>query len=123
MVEDCLLLVADDSEQVLKTSTQFLTSVGYSFLIARDGDQALELFRATSQLRLCLLDVVMPGRTGLEVLEVIRVERPSLPVIIMSANDTFRDEALANGAAAFYRKPFGWDGLLETIQALVVNDP
>lgn len=99
-----------DNEEVLRTLVRAsLEGNDYEFLEARDGDEALALARAEHP-DLILLDMMMPGRSGLDVLAELRHDPAfaTTPVIMLTAraqaND--REAAAAGGATEFLPKPF-----------------
>lgn len=99
-----------DNEEVLRTLVRAsLEGNDYEFLEARDGDEALALARAEHP-DLILLDMMMPGRSGLDVLAELRDDPAfaTTPVIMLTAraqaND--REAAAAGGATEFLPKPF-----------------
>jgi DNA-binding response OmpR family regulator len=87
---------------------------------AADGDEAMEL---ALRLRpeLMVLDIMLPGRSGLEILEEIRstVETAAMPVIAVSAWDNLDYQALAAGADAFLPKPFHPDELARRVREML----
>jgi len=111
------ILIVDDEPQIRRVLLTVLTSQGYSVIEARSGDEALEKIRA-EHLDLILLDVNMPGRSGIETCREIR-EAGDIPVIILTARNAERDkvQALDAGANDYIVKPFGADELLARIRA------
>jgi len=103
------ILICDD-EDVLRALVRAILERGdYEVVEARDGNEAVELAIAERP-HLVLLDMMMPGRTGVEVLEHLRSD-PSLsaiPVIMLTARTQENDRAAANdaGATLFLPKPF-----------------
>jgi two-component system response regulator NreC len=97
------ILIADDSEMVRRGVTQILSSVANWEVCgeARDGSEAL---RKARELRpdLILLDVSMPGRSGLEAARLLRQELPKVKIVIMSQHDPIHllPRALEAGANA-----------------------
>lgn len=77
------ILVADDEKVILSGIKEFLTEQGYRVYAAKDGKEALEIYRENA-IDLLILDVMMPNMTGFEVLNEIRQES-NVPVIILSA--------------------------------------
>src|SRR4030081_2491440 len=80
------ILIADDDPNVVEVLRANLEVEGYHVEVARDGDQAWSALQQTT-LDLVVLDVMMPGRTGLELLSLIR-DNPStasLPVVLLTA--------------------------------------
>ena len=114
-----LLLVEDD--RTLRQALTFnLTREGYEVTAAADGEAALEAARS-ERLDLILLDVMLPGMSGVEVLRVLRREGVSTPVIILSAkgDEIDRVVGLKVGADDYVAKPFSRPELLARIEAVL----
>ena len=114
-----LLLVEDD--RTLRQALSFsLTREGYEVATAADGEAALEAARST-RLDLILLDVMLPGMSGVEVLRVLRREGVGTPVIILSAkgDEIDRVVGLQVGADDYVAKPFSRPELVARIEAVL----
>lgn len=102
------ILVCDD-EEVLRTLIGAALSDGYALVEARDGDEALERAR-TERPDLIILDMMMPGRSGLDVLPELRSDPDvgATPVVMLTARTQAadREAAAAAGADRFLAKPF-----------------
>jgi DNA-binding response OmpR family regulator len=121
MTGQALVLVADDDEDILELVKIRLERAGYATVGAGDGDEALRL-AVERRPDLCVLDLVMPKRTGLEVLTELRVreETASIPVILLTATAQERQEgALARAADAYLTKPFRPGELEQRVRALL----
>jgi two-component system nitrogen regulation response regulator NtrX len=107
------VLVVDDEESIRQLVADVLRDEGYHTTFAADGSEAIEAV-AASPPDLVLLDVAMPGRDGLEVLEHLRTTRPGLPVVMMSGHGTIETAVRATqlGAFDFLEKPLSYDKLL-----------
>jgi len=100
------ILIVDDDEMVRLTLKVLISSLGYYSLVARDGQEALQIL-ASTPIDLVLSDVVMPVMDGLELLEHIRRDHPASDVIIAtgySDRATYADVIKA-GAMDFIKKP------------------
>jgi two-component system KDP operon response regulator KdpE len=117
------VLVVDDEPQIRRVLLTVLTSQGYSVIEAKSGDEALERIRS-EHTDLILLDVNMPGRSGIETCREIR-EAGDIPVIILTVRNAERDKVLALDAGAndYVVKPFGADELLARIRATLRRSP
>jgi DNA-binding response OmpR family regulator len=114
-----LLLVEDDT--TLRQALTFnLTREGYEVAAVSDGEAALEAAR-NERLDLILLDVMLPGMSGVEVLRVLRRDGVSTPVIILSAKGAEIDRVvgLKIGADDYISKPFSRPELLARIEAVL----
>jgi CheY-like chemotaxis protein len=107
------LLVADDEPEVRKYIKFVLEDFGYKVLEASDGDEAVELFRANKDaVKLLLLDVLMPGKSGKEVYEIIKKIKPRMKVLFLSGyqDSALEDMGLSVKEFSFIAKPVSpWD--------------
>lgn len=110
------ILVVDDEMQVLRLLRTALTERGYDVTTASSGEDALELLVRRS-VDVIILDLVMPGMSGLEVCRIVR-EQSGVPVIVLSAHGDEHDKVLALdlGADDYLTKPFGMEELLARIR-------
>ncbi len=101
------ILVVDDEENIRKSLKMILEYEGYNFLEAADGEEALNTLEETVGLDLVLLDVKLPGKDGLEVLEELKKKPYSPEVIMVSGHGTIKTavEATKLGAFDFLEKP------------------
>ncbi len=114
-----ILIVEDD--RTLRTTLAFnLTREGYDVQTAVDGEQALGAARG-GNLDLILLDVMLPGMSGVEVLRVLRREGVGTPIIVVSAKGAEIDRVvgLQMGADDYVAKPFSRPELLARIEAVL----
>src|SRR4051812_5387231 len=111
------LLVIDDEPNILTTVRRALEIEGYAVEVAGNGVNGLAKL-ADNDIDLVLLDVMMPGESGLEVLPKIRVASPETVVVMMSGNATIETAVSATKAGAhdFIEKPLSGDKLLLTVQ-------
>ncbi|GEO69750.1 response regulator transcription factor [Levilactobacillus acidifarinae] len=115
------ILVVEDEEAVITYLTSELQFEGYTVLNATDGQAALEIYEShRGRLDLILLDWMLPGLDGLEVLRRIR-KRDDLPVIMMTARDYVGDKVagLDTGADDYITKPFNIEELLARIRVIL----
>lgn len=111
------VLIVDDEPQIRRVLRTTLSSHGYAVIEARTGDEALEVIRS-EQVDLILLDLNMPGRSGLEVCGEIRASG-DVPIIMLTVRNNERDkvQALDAGADDYVVKPFGSEELMARIRA------
>jgi two-component system response regulator AtoC len=104
------VLVVDDDETIRSYLAVLLSGRGYGVVCAASGEEALVRLRAkTMSPALVLLDLIMPGLGGLELLARIRKGHPLLPVIVLSTMSQIKTvvEAVKRGASDYLTKPFG----------------
>ena len=111
------VLIVDDEPQIRRVLRTTLSSQGYTVVEARSGDEALEAIRHERP-DLILLDVNMPGRSGLETCSEIRATS-DVPIIMLTVRNSERDkvQALDAGADDYVVKPFGVEELMARIRA------
>jgi two-component system, OmpR family, KDP operon response regulator KdpE len=111
------ILVVDDEPQVRRVMKATLTAEGYTIFEARNGEEALQSFRA-QPLDIILLDVNMPVMDGLGACRQIR-QHSDVPIIMLTVRSAERDKvaALDAGADDYVVKPFGMQELLARIRA------
>jgi DNA-binding response OmpR family regulator len=116
------VLVADDEPNIVISLEFLMKREGYDVSIARNGQEALETIR---RLRpdLVLLDVMMPLRSGLEVLQAVRADEAiaGTRILMLTAKgrDTDTAKGLALGADAYVTKPFSTRELAERVRRML----
>jgi two-component system KDP operon response regulator KdpE len=111
------ILIVDDEPQIRRVMLTTLASHGYSVVEAASGEEALERIR-TERPDLIILDVNMPGMSGLETCAEIRTSS-DVPIIMLTIRNSERDkvQALDAGADDYVVKPFGVQELMARIRA------
>jgi FixJ family two-component response regulator len=112
-----IVAAVDDDFRVRESIASLVESAGYTPLVYSSAEEFLE--SGTLSATGCMItDVRMPGMDGLELQRRVRLERPELAVILISAHydEATRQRALAQGAAGFLSKPFDVAELLGTIE-------
>ncbi len=119
------VLVVDDEPHIRRVLTTILLAEGFEVLEAADGTAGMDVVQSDAEFDFVLLDFMMPGATGLEVLARIRSDprRKKTPVIILTAKgqDTDRTAALAGGADDFITKPFSPKKLVARIREILAQ--
>ncbi len=111
------ILLIDDEERIVNFLALKLKVSGYEVVCARNGEKGLEIARDSAP-DLVLLDIIMPGIDGLEVLRRLR-KFSDMPVIVLSAKEHIAEEVLALGANSYMSKPFNPDDLIAKIKLLL----
>ena len=116
------ILVIDDEAAIRDSLEVLLTLEGYTVKMASDGDQGLRILELDT-FDLILLDLALPGRTGLELLPLIKERQPETPVIMITAHGTVDNvvEAIRAGAENFVQKPWDNEKLLADIRSAVAR--
>jgi chemosensory pili system protein ChpA (sensor histidine kinase/response regulator) len=117
------ILIVDDSLSVRRVIAALIERQGWRTSQAKDGLEALEFLRRSTQLPdLILLDVEMPRMDGFELTSTLRAEAPfaNLPIVMLTSrsSDKYRAKAQSVGVSAFLVKPYQDDHLLHTIRTL-----
>ena len=118
------VLVIEDDPAIRRGILDALRFHSFDTLEAANGDDGLELAQ-TADCDLVLLDLILPGKLGLEVLEQVRESRPTLPVIILTAKGEEQDrvKGLRLGADDYVVKPFSVKELVARIEAVLRRSP
>ena len=114
------ILVADDESRMRKLVKDFLLKSNFEVLEAEDGSQALDLFYATKDIALIILDVMMPRMDGFEVCREIR-QTSQVPIIMLTAKGDERDElqGFQLGVDEYITKPFSPKILVARVEAVL----
>lgn len=118
------ILLVEDEVKLSSFIKRGLVAERYAVDVAKDGRSGLELAQ-TYQYDLIILDLMLPGMDGSEVLRRIRKENSSVPVLILSARDALQDKVsnMEHGADDYLTKPFAFAELLVRIKALMRRGP
>jgi putative two-component system response regulator len=110
------ILVIDDETVIRALMAEILESAGYEVVCAETAERALTLLEEID-VSLVVSDVVMPGLSGIELLEAVQARRASLPVVLVTGAGTYDtlSRALTRGAAGLITKPFAHDELVAAV--------
>ena len=116
------ILIADDEPNILISLEFLMKREGYEVLVARDGDEAIEVLRRERP-ALVLLDVMMPNRTGFEVCQALRADDALKDVRVLMLTAKGRDTDIAKGlgvgADAYMTKPFSTKELVQKVREML----
>lgn len=112
------LLLVEDEHSVGSVVKARLERAGYSVVWSKDGEEGVQQIRS-SRFDMVLLDMNMPRLTGMEFLHIVRKEKYTLPILILSADRLLQDrvKALKAGADDYLVKPFDFEEVLARIEA------
>ena len=115
------ILLAEDEEAIRALAERILTGFGYTVLVARNGEEAIEIFRQHKEIVLAVLDVVMPRKGGKEAFDEMHKQNPRLKVIFMSgySSDAIHDSFVLIAGTPFLQKPFGPTTLARKIREIL----
>ena len=118
------ILVVEDDAAIRRGIVDALTFAGYESLEAADGQEGLRMGVRVGY-DLLLLDLVLPGPGGMEILAAVRTSRPTVPVIILTARGGEEDrvKGLRLGADDYVVKPFSIKELLARVEAVMRRSP
>jgi two-component system response regulator MprA len=114
------VLVVDDDYAIRESLDRSLRASGYDVELANDGTEALRAIDDTA-FDVVVLDVLMPGRSGIDVCRTLRAVGNRVPILILTARDTVSDRVagLEAGADDYLVKPFALEELIARLRALV----
>jgi two-component system, OmpR family, response regulator len=114
-----LILIVEDDPAIVRFLERGLAAHGHTTMTAADGEEGVRL-ASDENVEMVLLDIMLPRLDGQQALQRIRLRRPSLPVLMLTARDEVRHkvDALDGGADDYLTKPFDLEELLARIRAL-----
>ena len=118
------ILLIDDEEPVMEVGVKFLKFMGYKVLVARNGEEAIEIYqRHREEIDLVILDLVMPKMEGGELFERLKQISPEAKVLLSSGYSLEGkvSQILERGACGFIQKPFDIKQLSESIRAILAQ--
>lgn len=115
------ILVLEDEYSIRSFIVLNLKREGYQVIEAETGEEALERFSKEPEIRIAILDVMLPGIDGFEVLKVLRREKPEIGIIMLTARTQEQDKVLGLefGADDYITKPFSPTELIARIRSLI----
>ncbi len=113
------ILAADDEPNILTLISAILSKEGHNVYKAKDGEEALDIFYANS-VDMIICDEMMPGVSGNELVEAVRKENPSVPIIMVTARGMLEDKArsFSLGVDDYMVKPIECGELLMRVNAI-----
>ena len=119
---DWKILLVDDEEEFVNTLAERLTIRGYRVRTAHDGESALEMVNADPP-HVVLLDVLMPGMGGLDVLRMIKSMHPETQVILLTGHGSTRGgiDGMKQGAFDYLMKPVRIEELLAKLKEAIAQ--
>lgn len=114
------ILLIEDEQKLAGALREGLSAEGYDVRVARSGEEGFYQIHA-DPVDLIILDVMLPGRSGLEILKTMRESGIRTPVLMLTARDTTEDRVrgLDTGADDYLVKPFAYNELVARIRALL----
>jgi CheY-like chemotaxis protein len=117
-----IILLIDDDSAVREVTSSMLKELGYIVLEVGSGGAALDMLEGQTNIDLVLLDLAMPGMSGVEVARQVQLKYPSLPTLFVTG---YADKAMLRdvGDERIIKKPFVGDELTEKVNAALVKAP
>jgi DNA-binding response OmpR family regulator len=119
------ILIAEDEPHIVEALSFVLGRAGHEVASVADGERALAYLRGRETCDLLILDVMLPGRNGFEVLKAVKSDErlKGLPVLMLTAKAQAHDRALAQeiGADAYVSKPFSNRDIVEQVARLLTR--
>ena len=118
------ILLVDDEEEFVTTLAERLELRGLQARAALNGEAALQMIEADTP-EIVILDVMMPGIGGFEVLRQIKAQHPQLPVILLTGRGSTKEgiKGMQQGAFDYLMKPLNIEELIKKIQEAIESHP
>lgn len=113
------ILIVEDDFKIGKALTKGLVDEGYEVELTTDGDLAFD--KSAMFYDLALIDIMVPGMSGLKIAENIKLTNPQTKIIFLTSKSTLEDKLIGftTGADDYITKPFSFDELLARIKAVL----
>ena len=120
MDKNASILVVDDDKEIADLVEIYLVNDGYKVLKASDGEQCLSMLAEHPEIRMLILDIMMPGESGIAACTKIR-EKNNVPILFLTAKSGEHDKVLGFSAGGddYLVKPFSYMELLSRVKALI----
>lgn len=117
MITRANILIVDDDVDLVRVASMRLKLRGHNTFTAASGEEALKVIRDRSP-DAVLLDVRMPGMTGLEVLKQVKSESATsdIPIVMISASLIYKEVAMEHGAFEYLYKPYDSEALIGSVE-------
>jgi DNA-binding NtrC family response regulator len=111
------ILIVDDEEVLRDVLEVVLRREGFDVVLASSGEEALSILDSSEEVDLIILDIMLPGISGIDTLRAVRISNPTLPVIIITAYSSIDGaiEAMKHGAYHYIPKPFKNEEVIITV--------
>ncbi len=116
------VLIVDDDQMIIDVSKSLLQKMGYNVLVAREGKEALEIYKAYQQeIDLIILDMIMPNMAGSKTFDQLKEINPNIKVLLSSGYsiDGLATEILERGCNGFIQKPFNIRSLSQKLREIL----
>src|SRR4051794_16605441 len=116
-IENMRILIVDDEEVLRDVLETVLRREGFEVLLAASGEEALNVLDGDENVDLVILDIMLPGISGIDTLRAVRITNPSLPVVVITAFSSIDGaiEAMKHGAFHYIPKPFKNEEVVLTV--------
>lgn len=123
-MENLKILLVDDEEEFVTTLAERLELRGLQARAALNGEAALQMIEADTP-QIVILDVMMPGIGGFEVLRLIKAQHPQLPVILLTGRGSEKEgvKGMQLGAFDYLMKPLNIEELIKKMQEAIESHP
>jgi two-component system response regulator PilR (NtrC family) len=111
------ILIVDDEEVLRDVLQAVLLREGFEVVLAASGEEALSVLDTDAEVDLLILDIMLPGISGIDTLRAVRISNPTLPVIVITAFSSIDGaiEAMKHGAFHYIPKPFKNEEVILTV--------
>ncbi len=122
-LENVNILIVEDDEDNLEFLRRLLMKHGANVVVARTGEEAVNIVKTNEQIQIVLMDIRLPDINGFETTRKIKKLKPNLPVIAQTAYAMYNDRELCleNGCDDYISKPLDKDILFEKINHYIYN--
>lgn len=115
------ILVVDDEELIVELLKEYFSELGYGVWVAQSAEEAISKLNNSNNLNLVITDINLPGKSGLELLKIVKETKEDLPVVLLTGLKTLDNaiSAVKSGATDYITKPFDLESVRKVVERIL----
>lgn len=115
------ILVVDDEELIVELLKEYFSELGYEVWVAQSAEEAISKLNNGNNLNLVITDINLPGKSGLELLKIVKETKEDLPVVLLTGLKTLDNaiSAVKSGATDYITKPFDLESVRKVVERIL----
>ncbi len=115
------ILVVDDEELIVELLKEYFSELGYGVWVAQSAEEAISKLNNSNNFNLVITDINLPGKSGLELLKIVKETKEDLPVVLLTGLKTLDNaiSAVKSGATDYITKPFDLESVRKVVERIL----
>jgi DNA-binding response OmpR family regulator len=115
------ILVVDDEELIVELLQEYFSELGYGVWVAQSAEEAISKLKNGKNINLVITDINLPGKSGLELLKILKETKEDLPVVLLTGLKTLDNaiSAVKSGATDYITKPFDLESVRKVVERIL----